>query len=196
MIDIHVLGAIRVLKGVLPTFRAQQSGTILNMSSFSGVVGHAGSGVYALCKFALEGMSECLQHELASFNIRVIIVEPGVFKSPMQTKFLSETHEGIGQHYMQSAVGHTIQITRELGEKPSETVAGDPVKFGQRMVDIVRGTGLAQGTYKVLRFPMGNDALALIAPKIERLVQDFGLTQELAKSANFDGHGGSSTSTL
>ena len=191
MIEVHVLGAIRVLKGVLPTLRAQQSGTILNMSSFSGVVGLAGSGVYSLCKFALEGVSECLQQELAPFNIRVIIVEPGVFQSPMQQKFLGQSHDDIGQHYLDTAVGNTIRITRELGENPVETVAGDPTKFGQRMVDIVHGTGVAQGTEKVLRFPMGNDALGLIKPKIDRLVEDFELTQEIAKSANFEGHKGS-----
>ena len=196
MIEVHVLGAIRVLKGVLPTLRAQKSGTILNMSSFSGIVGVAGSGVYSLCKFALEGVSECLQQELAPFNIRVIIVEPGVFQSAMQQKFLSQSHNHVGKHYLDTAVGNSIRITRELGEKPLETVAGDPTKFGQRIIDIVRGIGIAQDTEKVLRFPMGNDALDLIKPKVDRLIEDLGLTQEIAKSANYEGHQGSATNTL
>ena len=63
MLSTHLLGAIRVLKGILPFFRLNKSGTVVNMSSIFGQVAVPGNGVYSLCKFALEGASEALAAE-------------------------------------------------------------------------------------------------------------------------------------
>lgn len=196
MFDTHVLGAIRVLKGVLPFFRKQNSGAIVNMSSFSGIAGTPGAGLYCISKFALEGLSETLQHELAPFNIRVIILEPGAFRTTIMKKATAPDLGGIGQHYMQTAVGDTIRITQELADSAEQLVSGDPVKLGQRVFEIVHGVGHAEGTERILRFPFGNDALQIIGSKVEGLVKEFSLTKVLAKSANFDGHEGSGAAGL
>lgn len=195
MLDTHVLGAIRVLKGVLPTLRAQKSGTIINMSSFSGMVGVPAAGLYNMCKFALEGLSETYQAELSSFNIRVIILEPGAFKTEVLRKARGEDLSKFGLHYLNSAVGHTLELTRGLAEDDS-SVAGDPAKLGQRVIEIVSGEGFAKGTHDVLRFPMGRDSVSLIEGKVKKLVQDIELTKPLACSTDFDGHAGSVTSDL
>lgn len=196
MFNTHVFGAIRVVKAVLPFFRAQNSGVIINMSSFSGITGTAGAGLYCMCKFALEGLSETLQRELSPFNIRVIILEPGAFRTSILKKATDTATPGIGAHYLDSAVGDTIRITQSLAERPDELVSGDPDKLGQRIVQIVNATGLAAGTESILRFPFGNDALHLIGSKIETLVQEFGLTKSLAQSVNVAGHDGSGASGL
>jgi NAD(P)-dependent dehydrogenase (short-subunit alcohol dehydrogenase family) len=75
--DTNVFGALAVTKGCIPHFRNNRNGTIVNISSTSGISGNAGYTGYAASKFALEGASEALAAELAPFGIRVLIVEPG-----------------------------------------------------------------------------------------------------------------------
>jgi NAD(P)-dependent dehydrogenase (short-subunit alcohol dehydrogenase family) len=66
-----------VTRAVLPHFRAQRSGLIINVSSGAGVFTLPMLSAYCASKFALEGFSEALSYELASQNITVKIVEPG-----------------------------------------------------------------------------------------------------------------------
>ena len=190
MVDTHVFGAMRVLKGVLPVFRAQRSGVIINMSSFSGLLGSPGAGLYCMCKFALEGISEAYQAELAAFNIRVVILEPGAFRTNVLKRALGSGLDGIGAHYMESAAGNTIRITRALTANEKELVSGDPDKLGQRVVEIVEGAGAAKGLEKVLRFPMGRDSISLIDEKVKKLLEDLELTKGFAQSTDYDGHRG------
>lgn len=81
VLDTNVLGVLSVTRAVLPHLRAQRSGHIVQMSSVGGVVGNPGHSLYALSKFALEGMSEALAGEVAPLGIRVTIVEPGPFRT-------------------------------------------------------------------------------------------------------------------
>jgi NAD(P)-dependent dehydrogenase (short-subunit alcohol dehydrogenase family) len=76
--DVNVFGAMDVTRAILPHFRANRSGTIINMSSGGGVFGAAMGSIYCASKFALEGFSEALAYELAGFGIKVKIIEPGV----------------------------------------------------------------------------------------------------------------------
>jgi NAD(P)-dependent dehydrogenase (short-subunit alcohol dehydrogenase family) len=78
-LDTNVLGPMRVIRAVLPAWRARGSGTIVNVSSIAGVVGSPFGGAYSASKHALEGLSEALHFEMAVFGIRVRLVEPGGF---------------------------------------------------------------------------------------------------------------------
>ena len=75
--DVNVFGMMRVTKAVLPYMRKNGRGVIVNLSSFGGVVGLPFASLYASSKFAVEGFSEALSHELSDFDIRVKIIEPG-----------------------------------------------------------------------------------------------------------------------
>src|ERR1700744_2742598 len=77
--ETNVFGLIRVTRAVLPHFRRQGSGHIVNLSSISGLVGLPASDIYNASKFAVEGISEALAAELAPLGIRVTVVEPGPF---------------------------------------------------------------------------------------------------------------------
>jgi NAD(P)-dependent dehydrogenase (short-subunit alcohol dehydrogenase family) len=70
---------------MLPYFRAQRSGTIMNLSSIGGIRGYASNGIYCATKFAIEGLTQSLAIEVAPFGISAVIVEPGYFR----TSFLS-----------------------------------------------------------------------------------------------------------
>ena len=75
--DVNVFGVMDVTRAVLPHFRKNKAGLILNVSSGAGVFTLPMRSLYCASKFALEGFSESLSYELASQNIVVKIVEPG-----------------------------------------------------------------------------------------------------------------------
>jgi NAD(P)-dependent dehydrogenase (short-subunit alcohol dehydrogenase family) len=83
--ETNFFGALRCMKAVLPSMRERQSGCIVNVTSVAGQFGLSPQGAYAASKWALEGLSECLAHELSPFKVRVAIVEPGVIATPMHT---------------------------------------------------------------------------------------------------------------
>ena len=196
MLSTHLLGAIRILKGVLPFFRAQHSGTVLNMSSVLGQVATPAGGPYSLCKFALEGASEALAAELAPFGIRVVILEPGTFRTGLVSKPGVLGSGVLGEHYQSSAVGQTRAFIQALVEKEEELVAGDPRKLGNVVVEIVDKVGRGKGLEQVLRVPLGTDAFAMIDGKIASMQKELSMTRSLANSCNYDGHGGGGVSAL
>jgi NAD(P)-dependent dehydrogenase (short-subunit alcohol dehydrogenase family) len=86
VMDVNVSGALRCIRAVLPTMRAQGSGAIVNISSVTGRIGAIAQAPYVASKWALEGLSEELALEVAPFGVRVIIVEPGITKSAIFAK--------------------------------------------------------------------------------------------------------------
>lgn len=75
--DVNVFGAMDVTKAILPHFRSNKAGVLINISSGAGAIGFPMASVYSSSKFALEGWSEGLRYELGSLGIRVKIIEPG-----------------------------------------------------------------------------------------------------------------------
>ncbi|MBK9301300.1 MAG: SDR family NAD(P)-dependent oxidoreductase [Bacteroidetes bacterium] len=74
-------GTIKVTNAILPTFRKQKSGKIITVGSITGLVAFPNTSYYASSKHALEGYFKALRFELAEFNIRVAMIEPGSFKT-------------------------------------------------------------------------------------------------------------------
>lgn len=79
--DTNVLGLFEVCRQMIPLFRAQNSGTIINVASVGGKIAFPLYSLYNSSKWAVEGFSEALQYELASFRIRVKLIEPGIIKT-------------------------------------------------------------------------------------------------------------------
>ncbi|WP_342235622.1 oxidoreductase [Inquilinus sp. OTU3971] len=76
LFDVNVFGVLRVTSAVLPAMRRQRMGRIVNLSSVLGLIPAPYSALYASTKHAIEGYSESLDHELRTFGIRVVLVEP------------------------------------------------------------------------------------------------------------------------
>jgi len=83
---VNVFGAMDVVRAILPHFRANRAGTIINVSSGAGAIGFPMASIYSSSKFALEGWSEGLSYELGSLGIKVKIIEPG---GAMKTNFMA-----------------------------------------------------------------------------------------------------------
>ncbi len=90
--DTNVFGLMNVTREILPLFREQKAGNIINVASVGGRAGLPLYSLYNSTKFAVEGFSEALQWELDPFNIRVKIIEPGVIKTDFYGR--SMTHTG------------------------------------------------------------------------------------------------------
>ena len=86
VMNVNLCGAIRCAAAVLPGMRERGRGTIVNVTSVVGKFGSVGQAPYVASKWAFEGVSEELAHEVAPFGVRVVIVEPGVTKSAIFAK--------------------------------------------------------------------------------------------------------------
>ncbi|MEO6588758.1 MAG: SDR family oxidoreductase [Pyrinomonadaceae bacterium] len=85
----NVFGLMNVCRAILPYFREQKRGTIVNVASVGGRITFPFYSLYHATKWAVEGFSESLQYELEQFNIRVKIIEPG----PIKTDFYDRSQD-------------------------------------------------------------------------------------------------------
>ena len=142
-------GAVALTQAVLPHMRAQSSGAIVQMSSMGGQVVYPGYGAYCAAKFALEAMSEALAYEAGPHGVRVLIVEPGAFRTELL---------GGSRHRSPEidAYADTANATRVAAEGMDGSQPGDPRKAAEAIVDAVYA-GEAP-----LRLALGADAVEAI----------------------------------
>jgi NAD(P)-dependent dehydrogenase (short-subunit alcohol dehydrogenase family) len=151
--DTNFFGLIAVTKAVLPIMREQRDGLIINVSSVSGLTGFPGYAPYAASKFAVEGFSESLRQELLSFGIRVVLVEPGSFRTPIWDKGIAGIHSSEGSPY-QARLDEVLHYSRQTA-----ATAPDP----QEVADLI-GRITAKRAPK-LRYPVGKGSFLLILGK-------------------------------
>jgi len=75
--DVNFFGALRLCRAVVPVMQRQRTGLIVNMSSLGGLFGLPFQGIYSATKFALEGLTDALRHEMRPFGVDVVSIEPG-----------------------------------------------------------------------------------------------------------------------
>ena len=80
-LETNFLGSFRMMKALLPDMIGRGCGKIINISSVEGRLVTPFNGGYAASKFALEGLSEAMRFELWPFGVKVVVVEPGLFKT-------------------------------------------------------------------------------------------------------------------
>lgn len=81
--ETNFFGVMQMVKAVLPLMRQRGSGQIINIGSVLGLTPAPFLGIYSASKFAVEGFTEILRHEIRPFNIRVSLVEPGFIKTSL-----------------------------------------------------------------------------------------------------------------
>ncbi|KKK13239.1 hypothetical protein ARAM_000574 [Aspergillus rambellii] len=179
--ETNFYGPVRLIRAFLPALRARGSGTIVNISSIAGQDGLPSCGFYAASKFALEGMSEALARELAPFNIAVLIVEPGAFR----TNFLSAVQRnetGLSEPYQ----GGPVDIALGRFDSMQGHQKGDPLKAVKGLMEVITGEGQAGGLKgKILRLPLGPDCVQRLEGKLKSVSQDLEMSRDLAMSTNF-----------
>lgn len=98
-LNTNVLGLIETTKAILPHFRNNKSGVIINLSSVAGVISIPLQTLYHATKYAIEGFSESLQYEVNPFNIRVKLIEPGTIKTEFCGRSMDISNESSISEY-------------------------------------------------------------------------------------------------
>lgn len=173
-LETNFFGTLDVIRTILPHFRQQKSGHILNISSIAGFRASAGAGLYNSTKFAVEGLSEALAKEVMHLGIRVTIVEPGPFRTDFGGRSITRTSNELDD-YVPSA-----GKMREYYDKAHGNQIGDPVKAAKAMIKAV------EGPYKSLRLPLGPGTLKGMKEKMEEVRRDIMLWEEIAMNSSFD----------
>ena len=142
VMETNFFGALRCIKAVVTGMRERRRGTIVNVTSLAGRIARASLAPYAASKWALEGLSECLAQEMRAFDVRVVIVEPGVIATPILTKGYPIPAGGPYPHARRIAA----LFAARLANQTPPSVVGDLIR------DIVDGDSWQ------LRYPAGPDA--------------------------------------
>ena len=83
ILDVNVLGVVRVNRAVLPAMRRQRSGLLIHVSSGAGRLTVPAMAAYCASKFALEAIADAYRFELLPFGIDSVLVEPGINRTPI-----------------------------------------------------------------------------------------------------------------
>ncbi|WP_293827176.1 oxidoreductase [uncultured Brevundimonas sp.] len=111
----NVFGPVAMIKAVLPGMRERRRGHIVNVTSMGGFITMPGITFYCGSKFALEGISEALGKEVASFGIRVTALAPGQFRTDWAGRSMDRTSRSIADY---DAVRGAVRVTDDLAEMP------------------------------------------------------------------------------
>ena len=171
MFEVNVFGLIEATRAALPVLR-RSGGTIVNMSSGAGIAGGGGGGYYNAAKFAVEGISEALAGELKPFGIRVLIVEPGPFRTDflgrsitMAAKEMPEYAASSRKHYRETNNGNQ---------------AGDPDKAIAVILQAVDSDDTP------LHLPLGPIAHSIAERKLASFRRDIDAWREITIATDFD----------
>ncbi|MET8100376.1 oxidoreductase [Streptomyces sp. NPDC005236] len=174
LFELHVFGPARLTRAVLPHMRERGSGSIVNISSFGGQLSFAGFSAYSATKAALEQLSEALADEVAPFGIKVLIVEPGSFRTNLFGKgaaYFSEEHP---------AYAEKVGATRKLVRDGDGTQPGDPAKAAAA----IRLALEAENT--PLRLALGGDAVDFLVGHLDSVRAELATWEEVSRATEFD----------
>ncbi|SEB30463.1 oxidoreductase [Streptomyces melanosporofaciens] len=172
LFDVNFHGVSRMVRAVLPGMRARRSGSIVNLTSVGGLLGHPAVGYYCATKFAVEGFSESLHSEVASLGIHVMCVEPGAFRTDWAGSS-QETQTPIAD-YDATAGQARRDYNASVGTQP-----GDPARAAQAIEVAV--TAPTPPRHLLL----GNIAYDAAVAKLDDLRGEFGTWESTARGADF-----------
>jgi len=147
--ETNYFGISRMLLAITPIMRKQRGGRIVNMSSLAGRMVFGCHGHYSAAKWALEGLSEALAMEMAEFNVRVALIEPGSVPTPAWEKGTpppEDTHYGNSLTRLATWATFTMKnpaSTQDVADAVSHAIESDKPQFrylvGQDAVEDVAG---------------------------------------------------------
>ncbi|MES2109520.1 MAG: oxidoreductase [Bacteroidota bacterium] len=172
-LETNFFGAVKVTRALLPHFREQRSGAIVNISSMGGQMSFAGFGAYSASKFALEGLSEALASELKPFGIKVLIVEPGSFRTDLMGSAMKKMPA-------MEAYSDTVGGTRAFADNSHHTQEGDPLKAACAIDTALKSE------HTPLRLVLGSDALQAIKAHAENLIGELNTWEQVTIDTKID----------
>ncbi|NUP52825.1 MAG: SDR family NAD(P)-dependent oxidoreductase [Catenulispora sp.] len=171
--EANFFGVYNVTRAALPVLRRQRSGVFVQFSSVGGRVGGTpGMGSYQSAKFAVEGFSEVLANEVAPFGVKVVIVEPGGFRTDWQGS--SMTLHAVGADYDETVGAINRYRAENNGVQP-----GDPDRGARVVIDAVTRPDPPR------RLLLGAQAVAMALESGEARLAEARAWAEASASADF-----------
>jgi NAD(P)-dependent dehydrogenase (short-subunit alcohol dehydrogenase family) len=174
--ELMFFGAVTTTHEVLSHMRERGSGTIVQITSVGGLTTAPGFGAYCAAKHALEGLSECLSLEVKPFGIRVLIVEPGAFRTAL-------FGAAFRRMPAMDAYSSTVGAIRSWAAATAGEQAGDPAKAARAIVQVASRPA---GAELPLRLPLGGDAVDALRAKLANVAADVDRTESIARATAFD----------
>jgi NAD(P)-dependent dehydrogenase (short-subunit alcohol dehydrogenase family) len=147
LFDINFFGVARVIEAVLPSMRQQRSGRIINIGSALGYVPGPFRAYYCASKHALEGYTVSLDHEIRSFGLRAIVVEPNFTRTQITSNAVFAAGNVDDYDDMRGRVGKAVAKLLEHGMDSAEVACAV--------------LGALQARNPKSRYPTGRSAVAL-----------------------------------
>lgn len=179
--EVNFYGPLRTVRACLPSMRARGGGNVVLVSSGAGFISRPGRAMYSASKFAIEAIHEALSSELKTFNIKVLIVEPGAFRTPFSSRIITPARHqnGFSEVYRGTAIEEMVTLSRDLATIP-DWVRGDPDKAATAIIDAV------ENGHEYLRLVLGKDCVGALELKISELSKDLEATRAIAISTEVD----------
>lgn len=172
LFDLHVFGPATLTRAALPHMRERRSGAIVQMSSMGGQMSFAGFSAYSGTKFALEGLSEGLADEVRDFGIKVLIVEPGAFR----TSLFDSSRAGASSD---SGVYEKVSQTRGFVSGGDGAQPGDPAKAAALILAALD----AEET--PLHLPLGDDSVEAVLGKLDQVRTEIAAWEKRTRATAF-----------
>jgi NAD(P)-dependent dehydrogenase (short-subunit alcohol dehydrogenase family) len=173
LFDVHLFGPAALIRHVLPHMRARKTGAIVQMSSIGGQLSFAGFGAYSATKCALEGLSEALADEVKSFGVKVLIVEPGAFRTSL---FENSSGSKDTEIYADSAGKTRQMVEANAGKQP-----GDPAKAAKAVLTAL------EAAETPLRLPLGSDSVDGLLAHLTEVKAEIELWEKVSRDTQLEG---------
>ncbi len=173
--ETNFFGALYVTQCALEMMRPARSGHILQISSIAGISAGMGTSLYNASKFALEGMSESLAREVAHLGIKVIIIEPGPFRTEWADGSSIVMAQRMIDDYAQSA-----HKTRERIALINGNQQGSPQKAAELMYR------LTTVPHPPVRIPLGRPGFDIVKKKLVSTLEEITAWEADAVATDYD----------
>jgi len=171
--ETNFFGLVNMIQAVLPGMRARKSGNIINFSSIGGLRAFIATGFYHATKFAVEGLSESLSQEVGPLGIKVLLVEPGPFRTDWAGRSTSRTETQLDDYKP------TVAPRMAASLNGSGKQVGDPVRGCEAIISAVEA-GVPH-----LRLLLGKMAYDLAIEKLQMQKDNFTAWEDLTLGADF-----------
>jgi len=172
-IDTNLIGPMQLVRAVLPHFRRQQAGRILQLSSVGGQAAFPGASAYHASKWGIEGFIDAVGQEVAAFNIGCTLVEPG----GARTSFRYGGAQ-LGAR-MEAYDASPASMARRMIEEGVSLPPGDPAKMAALMIASVDQHPAPQ------RLALGSDAYTTMHRQLSARLAALEAQKDLACSTDF-----------
>ncbi len=173
--ETNFFGALHVTQSALALMRPARSGHILQISSIAGISAGMGTSLYNASKFALEGMSESLAREVAHLGIKVIIIEPGPFRTQWADGSSIVMAEKMIDDYVQSS-----HKTRERINMINGQQQGSPEKAAELMYTLTTIPN------PPVRIPLGRPGFDIVKKKLQSALEEISAWEAEAVATDYD----------